>query len=226
MKRNKLIKYFIIICCLLLFNNFGLAKNAVLINQEAYKKLCGIWTRNKKFNSESLFSWGNSKILINGSLEIDLGHETPYLQSASWGSFEIIKAFKENDFFAIVIRFFDKKEYELKISLIDNDTILFHETEFVKMDPFLNNPHYKKNLFYKISGPIIKYYRPKTSNLRLRSEPSLKGNVIRLLNKDEKLLLIKKEQEETIDGVKGTWIKVLSEKDEMGWCFDGFLEAL
>ena len=70
------------------------------------------------------------------------------------------------------------------------------------------------------------FFTPSVSNLRLRETPDLNGKFIRSLNQNEKLELIEKGKEETINGTKGTWVKVKTEKGEVGWCFDAYLEEV
>ncbi|MBN2572696.1 MAG: SH3 domain-containing protein [Ignavibacteriales bacterium] len=70
------------------------------------------------------------------------------------------------------------------------------------------------------------FYEPSINSLRFRESPSLYGKIIRNLNKCEKLELIEKGKEETINGVKGSWVKVKTEKGEVGWCFDAYLEEV
>ena len=69
-------------------------------------------------------------------------------------------------------------------------------------------------------------YTPTIDNLRFRETPTLDGKFIRMLNKGEQLELIEKGKEETISGTKGTWVKVKTEKGEVGWCFDAYLEEV
>ncbi len=70
----------------------------------------------------------------------------------------------------------------------------------------------------------IQYFTPTISNLRFRETPTLDGKFIRMLKQDEKLELIEKGKEEAINNVKGTWVKVKTEKEEVGWCFYAYLE--
>ncbi len=70
------------------------------------------------------------------------------------------------------------------------------------------------------------FFTPAVPNLRFRETPDLNGKFIRSLNQNEKLELIEKDKEETIDGKKGTWVKVKTEKGEVGWCFDAYLEEV
>jgi len=84
----------------------------------------------------------------------------------------------------------------------------------------------KEKKYFKINGPTIVYKKPKIDNLRLRSNHSTKGKIIRNLNKKDKLLILKKGKEETLGKVKGRWVKVLTDKNEIGWCFDYYLEPI
>jgi hypothetical protein len=70
------------------------------------------------------------------------------------------------------------------------------------------------------------YLQPTTTTLRLRETPVQDGKIIRKLNKDEKLEFIERGLEEKINGVKGNWVKVKTEKCETGWCFDAYLEEV
>ncbi|MDH5661880.1 MAG: SH3 domain-containing protein [Elusimicrobiota bacterium] len=89
-------------------------------------------------------------------------------------------------------------------------------------------------IFYKIIDNIVKnikiydskeiYGRAKVKNLRLREGQNLKSNTVRLLNEDEKLIILEKGNEEIIDNNRGFWIKVKTEKNEIGWCFDYYIE--
>ncbi|MBN1533857.1 MAG: SH3 domain-containing protein [Spirochaetes bacterium] len=67
------------------------------------------------------------------------------------------------------------------------------------------------------------FLMPSASNLRLRSEPSTKGAIVRNLQAGEKLALIEKGRGETIGGAGGCWVKVRTAAGETGWCFDRYL---
>jgi|GEM_PF-2107029 len=71
-----------------------------------------------------------------------------------------------------------------------------------------------------------KFLVPIVNNLRFRESSSLEGKFIRTLNKGEKLEFIEQGKFETINGVKGNWVKVKTEKGEIGWCFDAYLEEV
>jgi hypothetical protein len=186
-------------------------------------KLCGVWELTKGWNTETTYSWGKAKEIVNNSIVIDLGEDRPFLYAGPMGESNILKIFKERDKYIIKILFRNNKDYNLDISVIDENTIIFHEMEWFKFIPLLYR--YGANFkYYKISGPHIKYYKTKISNLRLRSEPSANGKILRMLDKDEKILILKKGKQETIEGVKGNWVKVLTNKNDIGWCFDSYLE--
>jgi len=82
----------------------------------------------------------------------------------------------------------------------------------------------------KVTGWIFhiqnKLFFSKVDTLRLRESPSIDGKIIRNLIKGEKLELLEKGKVETINGVKGTWVKVKTEQGEVGWCFDAYLEEV
>jgi len=85
--------------------------------------------------------------------------------------------------------------------------------------------------FDKLVGSLRFYniesiYKPSVNNLRFRESPTLDGKYIRTLKKGEKLQLLETGKTETINGVKGTWVKVKTEKGEIGWCFDAYLEEV
>ena len=92
----------------------------------------------------------------------------------------------------------------------------------------------KRVIIYRIIDNIVKnikiydskeiYARAKVKNLTLREGQSLKSNTIRLLNEDEKVIILEKGNEEIIDNNRGFWIKVKTEKNEVGWCFDYYME--
>ncbi len=71
-----------------------------------------------------------------------------------------------------------------------------------------------------------KTYTPKITNLIFREKPDKNSKAIRIFNIDEKLELIETGKSETINGVKGNWIKVKTEKGEIGWCFDAYLKEV
>jgi hypothetical protein len=70
------------------------------------------------------------------------------------------------------------------------------------------------------------YLKPTASGLRLRETPDQQGNIIRKLDQNEKLEFMERGVKETINGIKGNWVKVKTEKGEIGWCFDGYLEEV
>jgi len=99
----------------------------------------------------------------------------------------------------------------------------------------------KRVSFYKVMDEVIntlkildgnnhvnnkKEFIPKIDNLRFRKSPDLNAKVIRAFNKGEKLQLLETGKAETIDCVKGTWVKVKTDKGEIGWCFDAYLEEV
>lgn len=79
-----------------------------------------------------------------------------------------------------------------------------------------------KNLGFDIKNDFIS----SIPNLRFRDIPSQDGKIIRILNQNEKVEILEFGKEETINNVKGNWVKVKTEKGEVGWCFDAYLEEI
>jgi Leucine-rich repeat (LRR) protein len=69
-------------------------------------------------------------------------------------------------------------------------------------------------------------YIAQVDTLRIRESPNQGGKIIRMLSKGENLELLEKGKEETISGVHGSWLKVKTDKGEIGWCFDAYLEEV
>ncbi|MDD4893350.1 MAG: leucine-rich repeat domain-containing protein [Candidatus Rickettsiella isopodorum] len=63
-------------------------------------------------------------------------------------------------------------------------------------------------------------------DLRLRETEGQDGKIISSLTKGNKLEFLEKGKVEVINGVKGNWLKVRTEKGEEGWCFSGYLEEV
>jgi hypothetical protein len=224
------------------------------LTQQSYKEICGVWTT-EEFVSEKWplldFSWGMSKS-SNAAMVIDLGSEYPilrYIFPDGTGLVGIKNIRKSGNLYTIkILRPNDKRVYDLNISLNSNSSIILHEMDWWK-DIYGNSMfiYYGQGKpYHRVGSPQIKYYKPVISSLRLRERPWPDSKVQRILNKDERLLILihgKKEVElerargdgkwvkvqigdVTVDGVKGNWVKVLTEKDEIGWCFDAYLEQM
>ncbi len=151
------------------------------------------------------------------------------------GDFIIIKNNGE------VVKNFDKEHYDLGEEYFIDSFDINENNEIIVDGGYLN---YSKNIYIpntsqsgllllelkednikNVKSKII-FFTPNVDNLRFRASPDLQGKFIRSLIKGEKLELIEKGKTETIQGIKGTWIKVKTEKGEVGWCFDAYLEEV
>ena len=47
-----------------------------------------------------------------------------------------------------------------------------------------------------------------------------------MLKIGDKLTMMDEGKEETIDGIKGQWIYVMTEDHRHGWCFNGYLKEI
>lgn len=203
--------------------DFSYPMNTIGITQEIYIALCGVWDTRRVYDTMEQLSWGKSKTAVNGSTIIDLGAEPPTFFTGAMGISEIKNVYKEKDKYVIRILFRDGNNYNLEIQLINKDVIVFNEMKWFKQVRLLDK-YGKTNKYIKIDGPKIKYYRPKINNLRLRSEQSTDSKIIKILHTQDKLLLLKTGKEEVLKGVKGTWIKIITDQNEIGWCFNSYVE--
>ena len=70
------------------------------------------------------------------------------------------------------------------------------------------------------------YFQVGVDKLKLKKEGNRESAYFRNLFKNEKLQIIELGNEEKISDIKGSWIKVRTEKGDIGWCFDGYLNAI
>ncbi len=197
---------------------------------DIYYTLCGVWDHHPNFKkTETKYSWGKAvEVMVQGSLIIELGDKVQYIQGPIRGC-PIVAAKKIGDKrYSLTIAFPDKNEYDLIINLNENDSIWFEKMDWFSKAKFIGR-YGKDNPYYKISGPEKKdnpYYKTTVDDLRFRAAPGEDGIFLRMLKKGERLNLLQKGPKETIDGVEGTWVQVHTDKGEIGWCFDAYLEEV
>lgn len=219
------------LCSFVILNSVN-ASNKIGVTQELYIKLSGVWGLCKKCDiknyNEGSFSWGKAKV-ENGSIVIDIGSDNSEFFTGPMGGFEITKVYKASDKVIMRILFRNKKEYDIAISITADGSIIFYRMEWYKnilSEPLFGENDGETHPYYKIDGPIIKFYKPNIPNLRMRDNPSSEGKIIRKFNQDEKILVIQKGNVDEVAGIKGYWVKVLTSEDEIGWCFDAYLEEV
>jgi hypothetical protein len=130
--------------------------------------------------------------------------------------------------YLITILFVDKNKYDFIINMNDNGTIWFEKMDWFNKIQYLSE-YGPEHPYYKVSGPENKdnpYYKPIVDNLRLRATPNSNAIIYRILERGEKLNLLRKGKQEIINNVKGTWVQVRTDNGEIGWCFDAFLEEV
>lgn len=86
----------------------------------------------------------------------------------------------------------------------------------------ITNPDKSKKIFI----PYELILTPTVDNLRLRETSDQNGKVIRNLVKGEKLKYVESGKADTIQDIQGLWVKVKTEKGEVGWCFDAYLDEV
>ena len=73
------------------------------------------------------------------------------------------------------------------------------------------------------SNESTKYTHQTTVNLRIRESYTTTAKIITTLPQGTKVEVLEKGKADTINGIKGNWVKVKSESGFEGWCFDGYL---
>jgi hypothetical protein len=196
------------------------------LTKEVYDNLCGVWTINLNWDKATkMFSWGKAEYQVNSSVIFELGDKNPYLLTDGGGKLIFIKIVElQKKEYELDLKDYSNKEALIKVYANDDGTISF-EDKF----GYVSTPGRDKK-YYKLSGPnktekTIKFV-PTIDNLRFRESPTLDGKFIKMLVKGEKLDFMEKGKEEIVNGVKGTWVKVKTEKGEVGWAFDAYLEEV
>ena len=63
-----------------------------------------------------------------------------------------------------------------------------------------------------------------TSNLRLRSAPTTKGDIVTTLPSGSSVTIMQTGPDATIDGIASHWVQVKTADGKSGWCFGGYIE--
>lgn len=117
-------------------------------------------------------------------------------------------------------------KYELQLVLFSNRNIEIDEIK--NFD--LNAASFDQNILYGVIEHNYKYnidekYQSKVNNLRLRSKDTMNNTeIVKLLAKDEIVIVQETGKYEVIDYLPGNWIKVKTLDDKVGWCFGAYLK--
>ena len=122
---------------------------------------------------------------------------------------------KEEGDYKIVYKWeIDKTKISFSMNKMKKNLSIFEITDLQAQKKLKKNKESSMTTFYEV----------KIDNLRFRKKPNLTGELIRMLNKEESLELIEKGKTETVGDTTGTWVKVKTDKGEIGWCFDAYLK--
>lgn len=194
---------------------------SINLSQESFIKLSGVWDKENNEDGLINLSWGDSKYSYS-AIVLDFGADVPRFYFGSARGYQITKIEKLKEKYIIWFKNSINQITDLQISMINTNEIFLHETRWNKYHQGL----FRNMSYYKISSPKIIFFKPKTSDLRIRSSPSTSSMILRLLKENEKLLLLRKGPIESIYGVQGNWYKVITENDEIGWCHSFYLEEI
>lgn len=219
----------IVVIFLMLQFSFILAKNNnFVLSQETYFALTGLWDCNGFDSSnygKSNFSWGKSFYSPDAFLVIDLGKKYPeILTTGGLGGFRVTRIDKKNNQYDIEILFRDNNKYVIQLILLSSNEFYIVPAYFLDEIPFFAKDYGEKKIYKKIDGPLKKYYCPIVEDLLMRESYGINFKVLRVLKKDEKLIILEQGEGDVISGRRGNWVKILTDKNEIGWCFDAYLE--
>jgi hypothetical protein len=198
------------------------------LTEDIYQKLCGIWNdRIWAYEyQEGDFSWGKGKYEPDITTEIDLGADPPYISFP--GFYYVVSEIRE----------IEKNEYEL-VGLLGGE--IERREEFVIH--YLNrgtiwfegDPEDMK--YFKISGPdkssVLAMGVCNNSSVRIRNEPSLESEILGLLNRGDKMILLARTDSKTRIGVMNDyWYRVRTDildasgenKAVYGWVYGHFID--
>jgi hypothetical protein len=172
---------------------------------------------NALFSNEGIFYKSGGPDIVFYDFYTPKSNELKLFKQTSEDS-SIIKLIKKDEKLVIYYKSRDfieinnQKVYWLSVSTLEDEDGFCLESDLEK----LNSENGDRKL--------TTFYIPLITTLRFHETPGNNGKFIRMLNKNEKLLLLEKGKEDVISGVKGQWYKVKTEKEEIGWCFSGYLE--
>jgi hypothetical protein len=123
--------------------------------KKIYKYLCGVWyvLPDPERTVERDFSWGKGQVVINSSIEIDLGAEPPTIFIGGIGGpFNILSTETLAEDILKLKFYFDRGEMEIEyiIHLNDDGSIWFEPIEGIT---FIGTG--KERQYYKISAPEL-----------------------------------------------------------------------
>jgi hypothetical protein len=186
-----------------------------------------------KVITKSIYKIDKKKLFINKLSRIFLIQDDQYKQQ-----YIILR---NNGSCKLIINFCEGFGEKTTTYQIDNNIIKFNnfkfeaeflsETKLELITEILSfNCNHTKEHDTILTEIDYKYFKPKLDKLRLREYDTFypsQGKFIRFLDSNEKLLLITKlGNEEIIDGKKGYWYVIETQKNERGTCFSAFLDEI
>jgi hypothetical protein len=78
----------------------------------------------------------------------------------------------------------------------------------------------------KKQADISKTFYKSTANLRIRESADTTAKIVVTIPQGSKVELLEKGKADTINDIKGNWIKVKTDKNIVGWAFNGYLEEI
>jgi hypothetical protein len=107
----------------------------------------------------------------------------------------------------------EDKIYEIILNIIRKDKIQF----VTKYGCDISND----KIFFLGKTKTLK---SKVENLRVRELSNATSKVVGALKKGESVEVISPDKEDVINSIKGNWVLIKTMNNELGYCFDGYLE--
>jgi len=70
------------------------------------------------------------------------------------------------------------------------------------------------------------YFTTVTTDINIYTSASFKSDLLRKIIPGEKIKIVKSGETVTLYGVEGNWVKIKTNNNEIGWCFDAYLIKL
>lgn len=203
------------------------------LNINIYKKISGLWLDVKTIetfykdkpifvNSQPAdFGWGKSKYLPNSLLIIDpIGNKFQFI-GLHLCSFKSLKEIKP-DLIEIELNFYTGDVLRYRVQIEKNGDI-----SFVDNGSTISDYQYPKEKFRRVEGPNFidgNYGIINTDSVRIRKNPSMNGEIIGIIPKNEIIIsIIKSPKKDLINKEEWYWYKIVSNNGYVGWVYGKYI---
>ncbi len=221
------------------------AQNSQYERDLFYTKILGSWDFAAIRDSPPMewdFSWGKGEVIREMSVIIDWGFlkkpEDAFFFFTGSGSFiiESYEKISESLFKLVVVKKHNNDKSNILVHLNTNKEIWFEdpeeynyrmgysdEVEYVRGSIIHQLRLGEDNIYYRRSSPQIGILN--ASRVRIRRKPSLDGENLGYLEKDQIVYILNKTDEKMIIGeMESVWYKIKTLEGIEGWTYGFFIE--